>query len=122
MRCFNSLSRAARPAAVIRKRLLTIPTWLRIRSTKLSRQNRSSNRAAELEDKLARAEVIDVSKHSGDTIRFGAIVTLIDEDRGEKKVWQMSDGLHSLIVPSRRRHLRPAPAHVRAPGSCHWIA
>jgi transcription elongation factor GreA len=45
-------------------------------------------RVAELEDKLARAEVIDVSKHSGDTIRFGAMVTLIDEDRG-KKVWQI---------------------------------
>ena len=45
-------------------------------------------RVAELEDKLARAEVIDVSKHSGDTIRFGAMVTLIDEDRGEK-VWQI---------------------------------
>ena len=28
----------------------------------------------------------------------------------------------SLIVPSPRRHLRPAPAHGRAPGSCHWIA
>ena len=40
-------------------------------------------------NKLARAEVIDVSKHSGDTIRFGAMVTLIDEDRGEQKVWQI---------------------------------
>ena len=46
-------------------------------------------RIAELEDKLVRAEVIDMTKHSGDTIRFGAIVTLIDEDRGEKKVWQI---------------------------------
>ena len=43
----------------------------------------------ELEDKLARAEVIDVSRLSGDTIRFGASVTLIDEDSGEKKVWQI---------------------------------
>ena len=39
---------------------------------------------AELEDKLARADVIDVSKLSGDTIKFGATVTLIDED--DKKV------------------------------------
>src|SRR5262249_2033544 len=46
-------------------------------------------RIAELEDKLARAEVIDVSKLSGDTIKFGATVTLIDEDTGEKKVWQI---------------------------------
>lgn len=43
-------------------------------------------RIVELEDKLARAEVIDVSKLSGDTIKFGATVTLIDEDTGEKKV------------------------------------
>jgi transcription elongation factor GreA len=37
-------------------------------------------RIAELEDKLARADIIDVSKLSGDTIRFGATVTLIDEE------------------------------------------
>jgi transcription elongation factor GreA len=46
-------------------------------------------RIAELEDKLARAEVIDISKLSGDTIKFGATVTLIDEDSDEKKVWQI---------------------------------
>ncbi len=46
-------------------------------------------RIAELEDKLARADVIDVSKLSGDTIKFGATVTLIEEDSGGKKVWQI---------------------------------
>src|SRR5215472_2209746 len=46
-------------------------------------------RIVELEDKLARAEVIDVSKLSGNTIKFGAIVTLIDEDTGEKRKWQI---------------------------------
>jgi transcription elongation factor GreA len=46
-------------------------------------------RIVELEDKLARAEVIDVSKLSGDTIKFGTTVTLIDEDTDEKKVWQI---------------------------------
>jgi len=46
-------------------------------------------RIAELEDKLARAEVIDVSKLFGDTVKFGATVTLIEEDTGEKKVWQI---------------------------------
>lgn len=46
-------------------------------------------RIAELEDKLARAEVIDVSKLFGDTIKFGATVTLVEEDSGEKKVWQI---------------------------------
>jgi transcription elongation factor GreA len=36
-----------------------------------------------------RAEVIDVSKLSGDTIKFGATVTLINEDTDEKKVWRI---------------------------------
>ena len=46
-------------------------------------------RIAELEDKLARAEVIDVSKLSGNTIKFGATVTLIDEDTEEEKAYQI---------------------------------
>ena len=33
--------------------------------------------------------MIDVSKPSGDTIRFGATATLIDDDSGEKKAWQI---------------------------------
>jgi transcription elongation factor GreA len=43
----------------------------------------------ELEDKIARADVIDVSKLSGDTIKFGATVTLVDEDTEQKRVWQI---------------------------------
>ena len=49
----------------------------------------NEGRIAELEDKLARAEVIDVSKLSGDTVKFGATVTVVDEDTEEKKVWQI---------------------------------
>ena len=52
-------------------------------------QSHNEGRIAELEDKLARAEVIDVSKLSGDTIKFGATVTLIDEDTAKKQVWQL---------------------------------
>lgn len=37
-------------------------------------------RVAELEDKLSRAEIIDITKLSGDTVKFGARVTLIDEE------------------------------------------
>ena len=33
--------------------------------------------------------MIDVSKLSGDTIKFGATVSLIEEDTGENKVWQI---------------------------------
>ena len=52
-------------------------------------QAHNEGRIAELEDKLARADVIDVSKLSGDTIKFGATVTLVDEDTDKKQVWQL---------------------------------
>ena len=52
-------------------------------------QAHNETRIAELEDKLARADVIDVSKLSGETVKFGATVTLIDEDTEEKRVWQI---------------------------------
>src|SRR6266436_4665985 len=52
-------------------------------------QSLNEGAIAELEDKLARAEVIDVSKLSGDTIKFGATVTLVDEDTDKKQVWQI---------------------------------
>src|SRR5262245_1913295 len=40
-----------------------------------SEQEMNEARIAELEDKLARAEVIDISKLSGDTIKFDATVS-----------------------------------------------
>ena len=52
-------------------------------------QSLNEGRIADLEDRLSRAEVIDVSKLSGNTIKFGATVTLIDEDTEEKKVFQI---------------------------------
>ena len=52
-------------------------------------QEFNETRIAELEDKLARAEIVDVSKLSGDTVTFGATVTLLDEDSDEKRVWQI---------------------------------
>ena len=52
-------------------------------------QSHNEGRIAELEDKLARADIIDVNKLSGDTIKFGATVTLIDEDTDKKAVWQI---------------------------------
>jgi transcription elongation factor GreA len=52
-------------------------------------QSLNEGRIAELEDKLARAEIIDVSKLSGDTITFGATFTLGDEDTEKKTVWQL---------------------------------
>ena len=52
-------------------------------------QSHNEGRIAELEDKLQRAEVIDVSKLSGSTIKFGATVTMVDEDTEAKKVFQI---------------------------------
>src|SRR6201990_557464 len=52
-------------------------------------QSHNEGRISELEDKLARADVIDISKLSGDTVKFGATVTLVDEDTEKKAVWQI---------------------------------
>lgn len=46
-------------------------------------------RVAELEDKLSRAEIIDISKLSGSTVKFGATVTVVDEDTEEKARYQI---------------------------------
>jgi transcription elongation factor GreA len=90
-------------------------------------QSHNEGRIAELEDKLARAEVIDVSKLSGDTIKFGATVTLIDEDTDEKKIWQLvgepeadaKKGKISITSPLARALLgktKGANIEVVAPG------
>src|SRR3981189_3308970 len=55
-------------------------------------QSHNEGRIAEIEDKLARADIIDISKLSGDTIMFGATVTLVDEDTEKKAVWQRLGG------------------------------
>lgn len=47
-------------------------------------QGLNEARVAELEDKISRAEVIDTSKLSGETVKFGATVSLEDEDTGDK--------------------------------------
>ena len=56
------------------------------------RQSFIEGRVAELEDKIARAEIIDVSKLSGKVIKFGAKVTLADEDSGEGPATQAKPG------------------------------
>ena len=90
-------------------------------------QEVNETRIAELEDKLARAEVIAVSKLSGDVIRFGATVTLIDEDSGETKVWQIvgepeadaNEGKISITSPIARALIgknKGNTVEVEAPG------
>ena len=63
-----------------------------------------------LEDVIARAEVIDISKLSGKTAKFGAIVKLADEDTEERVRYQivgpfeadLSKGKISITAPLGR--------------------
>jgi transcription elongation factor GreA len=55
----------------------------------LTEQGHNEARIADLEAKLARAEVIDVSRLSGQTIKVGATVTLSDQDTGVKRTCQI---------------------------------
>ena len=52
-------------------------------------QSHNEGRIVELEDLLQRAEVIDVTKLSGTTVKFGATVTVVDEDTEEQKTFQI---------------------------------
>jgi transcription elongation factor GreA len=65
------------------------------------RQSFIEGRVAELEDKISRAAVIDVSKLSGKQVMFGATVSVVDEDTDEKTVYQIV-GEDEADVKSRR--------------------
>ncbi len=65
------------------------------------RQSFIEGRVAELEDKMSRAEVIDISKLSGDTVMFGATVTIIDEDTDEKLTYQLVGELEADVKNGR---------------------
>jgi transcription elongation factor GreA len=88
----------------------------------------NEGRIIELEDQLSRAEIIDVSKLMGSkTIKFGATVTLVDEDTEEKKKYQIvgdveadvKDGKISISSPISRALIGKAKGdtvEVTAPG------
>jgi transcription elongation factor GreA len=59
------------------------------------KQSFIEGRVIELEDFIGRADVIDVSKMSGTTVKFGATVTLVDEDTDEKRKFQLVGDLES---------------------------
>lgn len=73
-------------------------------------QGMNEARVAELEDKVNRADIVDVSKLSGTTIKFGATVTLVDEDTDEKVKYKIvgdteasiKDGKVSISSPIAR--------------------
>jgi transcription elongation factor GreA len=74
------------------------------------RQSFIEGRMLELEDKLARAEIIDISQQGGSSIKFGAQVRLIDEETDEEVVYQIvgpeeaeiQKGLLSISAPLGR--------------------
>ena len=74
------------------------------------RQAYVEGRVREIEDKISRAEIIDVSRLSGDRVKFGATVKLADEDTDEESIFQIvgadeSDvnaGLLSVVSPLAR--------------------
>ncbi len=53
------------------------------------RQGWIEGQIADIEDKMARAQVIDVSKLSGNQVKFGATVSLVDEDTEEEARYQI---------------------------------
>ena len=65
------------------------------------RQSFIEGRVMELEDQIGRAEVIDVSKLSGATVKFGATVTLVDEDSDEKRKYQIVGDVESDVKHGR---------------------
>lgn len=60
-------------------------------------QGLNESRVAELEDKIGRAEIVDTSKLSGTTIKFGATVTLVDEDTEEKVKYKIVGDLEANV-------------------------
>ena len=91
------------------------------------RQSFIEGRVMDLEDKLSRAEIIDVSKLSGKTVTFGATVTLVDEEHAAKVKYQivgdleadLKQGKVSISSPISRALIGKAAGdmvEVRAPG------
>lgn len=91
------------------------------------RQGWIEGRVQELEDKIARAQVIDTTKMSGDTVKFGATVTMVDEDTDQESTYKIvgddeadvKDGKISLSSPIARSMINKEVGdvvEVNAPG------
>ncbi|MCH7487630.1 MAG: transcription elongation factor GreA [Proteobacteria bacterium] len=65
------------------------------------RQSFVEGRLAELDDIVSRADVIDLSKIKGTTVRFGATVRVADEDTDERITYQIV-GTHEADIASGR--------------------
>lgn len=60
-------------------------------------QGLNESRVAELEDKLSRAEVIDITQLSGTSVKFGATVKLVDEDTDEEVTYKIVGDLEADV-------------------------
>ncbi|MEO0983429.1 MAG: transcription elongation factor GreA [Pseudomonadota bacterium] len=91
------------------------------------RQSFIEGRVAELEDKLARADVIEPAKLSGETVKFGATVAVVDVDTQEESRYKIvgedeadvAAGKISITSPLARALIGKAvgeEAEVSAPG------
>jgi transcription elongation factor GreA len=90
-------------------------------------QSLNEAKVADLEDKLSRAEVIDPTQLSGSSVKFGATVTLVDEDSNEKVKYKIvgefeanvREGKISIGSPIARALIgksKGATVEVNAPG------
>ncbi|TCD10973.1 transcription elongation factor GreA [Oricola cellulosilytica] len=93
-------------------------------------QSHNEGRIGELEDLISRAEVIDISKLSGTNVKFGATVTLADEDTDQEKIYQIvgdqeadvKAGRISISSPIARALIGKEEGdsiEVQAPGGAH---
>ena len=65
------------------------------------KQSFIEGRIAEIEDKISRADVIDVAKLSGKKVQFGATVTIADEETDEETTYQIV-GEHEADIAAGR--------------------
>lgn len=64
-------------------------------------QSHNEGRILELEDMLNRAEIIDISSLSGDSVKFGATVSLVDEDTDEEMTYQIVGDYEANVEEGR---------------------
>lgn len=93
-------------------------------------QSHNEGRIAELEGQLGRAEIIDVAKLTGDTVKFGATVSLANEETDEETTYQIvgdaeadvKSGKISISSPISRALIGKSVGdsiEVAAPGGAH---
>jgi len=75
-------------------------------------QSHNEGRIVELEDLLQRAEVIDVSKLSGLTIKFGATVSVLDVDTEKEKTFQIVGETEADVKNGRMSVSSPTAARA----------